>query len=407
MWGARLGTTSLNLWGRLRLAAIAVALLSLSGLVAVLAGAVEGHWRPVAIAAAMVGLAAGGVTWRTSRQLGTYVGQLEHSRAEFHRALARLGQALEASDDRRSLLEVVLESIQAILEADHGVFFADAATHVVAKVARGAPGVLEQRLAHGEGLAGWVASRGEPARFPPGPAPVEPEPAAGTALAVPIHAAGHLFGVLALYGRSQPFEANDLDLINNFARQAQTSIDRTFAYEEARRLSITDGLTGLWNRRHLDLRCSEELDRADRFGEAFALVMCDLDDFSDVNNRYGHQVGDAVLVEVSNRLANSTRQVDLVARYGGEEFVLLLPRTDRAGALEVAEKVRTAVAHEPVVTDRGSVAVSLSLGVACHPEHGTTVAGLIASADAALYRAKRAGKNQVFLADPPPTLEAV
>ncbi|MDP9019749.1 MAG: GGDEF domain-containing protein, partial [Actinomycetota bacterium] len=186
-----------------------------------------------------------------------------------------------------------------------------------------------------------------------------------------------------------------------------TSIDRTFLHEEARRLAVTDGLTGVWNRRHLDLRCSEELDRAARFGERFALVMCDLDGFAELNNRFGHQVGDAVLVEVAGRLTGSTRRVDLVARYGGEEFLLLLPRTDLPGALEVAEKVRAAVSCRPVPTDAGEVTVTLSLGVACHPEHGTTVRALIGAADAAMYEAKRAGKNRVCVAgnEPSPHLD--
>jgi two-component system cell cycle response regulator len=376
---------------------VAAAVLVVPGatLVAALAGGLDQAWWPglvaVAVAAGLVAL----VAWRVARQVGGYVDELERSRAEFRRALARLGQVLEASDDRRALVDVLVESTQAILGADAAVFFADAGSRSVAKVARGAPEVMEQRLEHGQGLVGWVARHGRPARWPPGPPPAPPEPEVGTAVAVPLYAAGHLFGVLGLYGRGRPFGADDLADLHDFARQAQTSIDRTFLHEEARRLAVTDGLTGLWNRRHVDLRCSEELDRAARFGEQFAVVMCDVDGFTEINNRYGHQVGDAVLVEVSNRLAGSTRQVDLVARYGGEEFLLLLPRTELAGAVEVAEKVRTAVCGRPVASDAGDVTVTLSLGVACHPEHGTSVQALIGAADAAMYQAKRSGKNRV------------
>ena len=392
----------LSIWGRLKLVAAAVVLLPLAATAAVLAGGISEEWRLGVAMAAAAGVLVAVVAWRISRQVGTYVDELERSRTEFRLALTRLGTALESSDDRRALLEVVLESTQAVLGADAAVFYADAGNHLVAKAARGAGDVLEARIPHGAGLAGTVAASGRPARWPPeASAPVAPEPRASTTLAVPLYAGGHLFGVLGLYGRPRPFSAEDLEVITEFARQAQTSIDRTFLHEEARRLSITDGLTGLWNRRHLDLRTSEELDRAARFGEEFALVMCDLDDFSDINNRFGHQVGDAVLVEVSNRLAGSTRQVDLVARYGGEEFLLLLPRTDRAGAMEVAEKVRAAVTSCPVQTDAGPVSVTVSLGVASHPADGTTVAALVGAADAALYRAKRAGKNQVRVADTP------
>lgn len=392
----------LTVWGRLRLVAAAVVLLPLISLVGVQAGEIDEDLRPGFLIAAAAGVLVAVVAWRIDGQVRSYVEELEHSRREFRAALARLGQTLEASDDRRVLLDVVLESTQAILGADHAVFFAAARTGLVAKASRGSRGMLEARLAHGEGLAGWVGQRGEPARWPAGPAvPVPPEPDGETALAVPLHAAGHLFGVVGLYGRARPFSSDDLATVADFARQAQASIDRTFAYEEARRLAITDGLTGLWNRRHLDLRCSEELDRAARFGEEFALVMIDLDDFTAVNNTYGHPAGDAVLVEVANRLSASTRQVDLVARYGGEEFLLLLPRTNCAGALEVAEKVRTAVTDCAIVTDAGAVGLTISLGVACHPAHGTTVGMLTAAADAALYRAKRSGKNQVCVADPP------
>ena len=392
----------LSIWGRLRLVAAVAVMLPLAALVALQAGGISDEWRIGVGLAAAAGVLLAVVAWRISSQVGAYVDELERSRTDFRLAIARLGNALESSDDRRALLEIVLESTQAVLDADAAVFYADAGTHLVAKAARGAGEVLEARIPHGVGAAGSVAASGRPARWPPAePAPTAPEPSASTALAVPLYAGGHLFGVLALYGRARPFSPEDLEVITEFARQAQTSIDRTFLHEEARRLSITDGLTGLWNRRHLDLRCSEELDRAARFGEEFALVMCDLDDFSDINNRYGHQVGDAVLVEVSNRLASSTRQVDLVARYGGEEFLLLLPRTDRSGALEVAEKVHAAVCSRPFSTDAGPLAVTVSLGVASHPADGTTVAALVAAADAALYRAKRAGKNQIRVAETP------
>ena len=396
---SRAAIAALSVGGRLRLVAAAVVLLPMVSLVAVAVGSDGNRWRGVAVTTA-AGVFVAAVAWRIASQVATYVAELERSRADFRLALARLGHALEVSDDRRALMEVVVESTQAILGAGAAVFFADAGTYLVAKVARGAD-VLETRIDHGAGLAGWVAEHGEPARWPSGPAaPSAPEPVGGPALAVPLFAAGHLFGVLALYGRLRPFGAEELADVSDFARQAQGSIDRTFAHEEARRLSITDGLTGLWNRRHLDLRCSEELDRAARFNEEFAVVMCDLDDFSEINNRHGHQVGDAVLVEVSSRLAASTRQVDLVARYGGEEFVLLLPRTDSAGAQELAEKVRSAVEGRPMCTDAGPLHVTVSLGVACHPQNGTTVSALVAAADAALYRAKRSGKNRVFLAAP-------
>src|SRR4029077_5646301 len=112
------------------------------------------------------------------------------------------------------------------------------------------------------------------------------------------------------------------------------------------RLSITDGLTGLWNRRLFDLRINEELQRAVRFQEPFGLLLIDLDHFKRVHARFGHQAGDAVLVELARRLTDATREVDVVTRFGGEEFALILPKTPVQGTMRLAAKVREVVGGE-------------------------------------------------------------
>ena len=129
--------------------------------------------------------------------------------------------------------------------------------------------------------------------------------------------------------------------------------------------------------------------------------MLDIDHFKLVNDRFGHQRGDEVLVEFRNRVTGSVRDIDTFARYGGEEFVLILPETNLEGGMRVAEHVREIVAASPVEADGDSIAVTLSVGVACHPEHGTTIPALTAAADAGLYVAKGAGKNQVQPAPAP------
>jgi two-component system cell cycle response regulator len=208
-------------------------------------------------------------------------------------------------------------------------------------------------------------------------------------------AQGRELGTLVALGDPARFDAAAAHDLAALARQAGAALDTMRLHEEAKRLALTDGLTGLWNRRQLDLRVGQELERAARFGERFSLVLVDLDDFKAVNDTHGHPVGDAVLVEVAQRLVTHTREVDVVARFGGEEFVLLLPQTDLEGACRVADKVRDEVAAVPVETDGLSVAISLSAGVACHPRHGATAAALLAAADEALYRAKHTGKNRV------------
>jgi len=288
-------------------------------------------------------------------------------------ALGRLADALAAGDDREQLLGVVLDTARAMTGARGAVLWVDQGPALVARMVRGlAPVDVDDRRAVDELHGGGVF--------------------------IPLHARNREYGLVALYGGSLSRREDVVALM----RQASAALDATYDHEEARRLSITDGLTGLWNRRQFDIRCVEELDRAGRFQERFAIALCDIDSFKLINDVHGHLTGDAVLVEIARRLVENTRGVDLVARYGGEEFGLVLPRTERSGALRAAEHVRSVVAATPVVTEVGAIPVSVSVGVACHPDDGATIQAVLAAADAALYEAKRTGKNRVVAAPPSP-----
>ncbi|HLJ08318.1 MAG TPA: diguanylate cyclase, partial [Acidimicrobiia bacterium] len=265
------------------------------------------------------------------------------------------------------------------------------------------PDAPELSLPVGTGLAGSTAESLVPLLYPgEGTQPVFPEPEVATAMAVPFFSRGDLLGVVAVYGHGEEgtFGADDLETLVTLVTQAGTAVDNVSLHEEARRLSITDGLTGLWNRRQLDLRCQEELERAIRFGRPVGVVFCDVDHFKDVNTEWHHQGGDAVLVEVAQRLAAATREIDVVARYGGEEFVLLLPETDLAGSRVLAEKVRRAMSDEPVEHAGRTRTVTLSMGVAAYPHSGTSVRTLLAAAQEALGRAKANGRNRIEEAQP-------
>ncbi|MGI8984021.1 MAG: GGDEF domain-containing protein, partial [Acidimicrobiales bacterium] len=226
------------------------------------------------------------------------------------------------------------------------------------------------------------------------PSPVEPEVGAG-AMAVPVRSGGHSFGVLGYYGRESPFEEEDVHSLEILVRQAETAIENSFLYEEAVRLSLTDGMTGLWNRRNFELRLESELSRALRFSEPFAVVFVELDQMKAVNDRWGHQAGDTVLIELARRLTEAVREVDLVARWGGDEFTLLLPKTGLDGALRLAEKIRAAVGTAPFRIDSGSLDITISVGVAAYPEHGASGKDLVNAADAVMYQAKALGRNRV------------
>jgi diguanylate cyclase (GGDEF)-like protein len=161
--------------------------------------------------------------------------------------------------------------------------------------------------------------------------------------------------------------------------------------EELEKLSTSDALTGLHNRRFLTQRLSEELIRSYRHKGSFAVLMADVDEFKKYNDAFGHPAGDEVLKRVASILLSSTRSVDCTARYGGEEFAVLLTDTSSAVAAEVAERIRARVAAQ----DFPGRKITLSIGIGEFPEHGQTGEEVISAADEALYAAKRAGRNRV------------
>lgn len=176
-----------------------------------------------------------------------------------------------------------------------------------------------------------------------------------------------------------------LDAVNETLRERN---------EELERLSASDSLTGLSNRRILTQRLSEELLRAQRQNHSFTVVMLDVDHFKKYNDAHGHPAGDEVLKRVANILRTSTRAGDCTARYGGEEFAVLLSGKGAEEAVQLAERIRQRVAEEEFTAGR----ITISAGIAEFPDHGHTAEAVISSADEALYEAKRSGRNRVACA---------
>lgn len=180
--------------------------------------------------------------------------------------------------------------------------------------------------------------------------------------------------------------------------------DRTQALEDANRrlaeLAVTDGLTGLYNHRYLQDHLVLEVERSLRTSIPLGMLMIDVDHFRQYNNRFGHQTGDEVLRRVARLIAEHRRVNDVVARYGGEEFALLLINADHRVARRLAERLRLRVQSEPFPATRDIPGgrLTISVGVASCPADGNTSSSLIAAADAALFRAKRAGRNLVCVA---------
>lgn len=170
------------------------------------------------------------------------------------------------------------------------------------------------------------------------------------------------------------------------------------ANEENRRLSVTDPLTGVFNRRHLMDQLQAEIERAGRYGRQLSAIMCDVDHFKRINDTYGHQVGDQVLVKFANTLRNTLRASDWIARYGGEEFTIVLPETNLPAAIVAAEHCRAEVARTPFVIDGQMIPVTASFGVSGWQDAvpaGSVLDKLIGSCDAGVYASKAAGRNAV------------
>mgnify|MGYP001610888990 CR=1 FL=1 len=170
--------------------------------------------------------------------------------------------------------------------------------------------------------------------------------------------------------------------------------------------NITDPLMAIHNRRYLERRLKEEVERADRYGLALSLLMIDVDHFKNINDTFGHHAGDHVLVGLGKLIGDVCRDSDIAARYGGEEMVIILPNTDAAGALKFAERLRQMVESASLLPadaskDGQPAPITISIGVAQLDEQVRGVAGILASADKAVYSAKRAGRNRIAVGGPP------
>jgi diguanylate cyclase (GGDEF)-like protein len=195
-----------------------------------------------------------------------------------------------------------------------------------------------------------------------------------------------LGSVTAFGGR--PLPDRDRATLELLARESGLIVKNAILREEAAALARTDALTGISNRREASERLEMEFERVRRHGGELSVAICDVDRFKSVNDTYGHGAGDDVLRTVARTLAKTARKTDLVARWGGEEFLIVLTSTHRSGAAIAAERMRSNVEAAP-----GSPQVTMSVGVASAP--ASSIASLLARADAALYRAKHEGRNCV------------
>jgi len=222
----------------------------------------------------------------------------------------------------------------------------------------------------------------------------------GAMISVPLVVKKRLSGVLNLHKPEvASFSETEIKLVQAIANQAAIAIENSQLYEKARNLSNTDELTGLANRRHFQMILKREMAQAQRFHSHFTLMIIDIDHFKAYNDTHGHLRGDIVLKRVAQLFLQNTRGIDLVARFGGEEFVVLLPKTEKDGALAAGEKLRACIMAEKfpgAEESQPNKLLTISVGIAAYPTDSKDIYELLDLADRALYRSKEGGRNRVM-----------
>jgi diguanylate cyclase (GGDEF)-like protein len=218
---------------------------------------------------------------------------------------------------------------------------------------------------------------------------------------VPLNLKNKNLGLLAVsHSRPDAFGSEEKKFISLLAEHSSIAINNATLHKRIKKLSITDGLTGVYCFRYFQEKLEDELKRAQRYQEPLGLIIMDIDGFKQVNDSYGHPAGDSILKNIADMLKNECRDIDIVCRYGGEEFAVILPETDTEGAFYLAERIRKTVKnYEFKSPENDTFNLTVSCGVASYPHSSKEKDGLIKSADDALYKAKNEGKNKTALLD--------
>lgn len=207
---------------------------------------------------------------------------------------------------------------------------------------------------------------------------------------IPMVVYSEVIGVINVTNKrhGKEFTEEDVEMLKAVADQAAVAINKAQLWD----MAVTDSLTGLYVRRYFMVKLQEELHRAERYNNILSVVMADLDQFKNINDTYGHDAGDRVLKAIGKFLQKNIRDVDVVARYGGEEFVLMIPEATKDAAHSLSERIRTQLSE---LKFENLPSITISLGIATFPYDGSAPEDLIRKADAAMYTAKRAGRNKV------------
>jgi diguanylate cyclase (GGDEF)-like protein len=337
-------------------------------------------------------------------------GELEH-RLHLAKSLQRFLERISSREPSKTYSAIIAHS-QELLKAERVSLwvFDENSNEINLKASAGFatafPEATPSRL--GEGISGGVLESGKALvvgnleAIGLKPAPPEREYRTKSFISYPITMAGRKIGVLNLADKvgGGKFDEIDLSLLEIIGPQIAVALESAEWQERAMQfqlMSITDPLTGLLNRRYLEERLTDELNRSQRYDYSMSCLMIDIDDFKSYNDRNGHQAGDVALKMTAHALKASLRSADVACRYGGEEFCIVLPQTSLGEAEVIAERMRERVASKeyPFGKSQPLGAVTVSIGISSFALHIDTAEKVIAAADRALYNAKRKGKNQI------------
>jgi len=330
------------------------------------------------------------------------MGELE-KRSERATMLAKMGELLQSCVSREEVFAAALGFAPKIFPTARGAVAMLNPERSLAEVI-GSWTDCQLAMMEFESTECWALRTGHPHLVLAGDTTARCAHAAGvmnTYLCVPILAQGETLGMMHFQSTDDApqLEASELSFTTTFAGQVGLSIANIRLREALRTQSVRDALTGLYNRRYLEEALEREIRRAGRAAQHLGLLMIDLDHFKRFNDTYGHDAGDVVLREAASFLLKNVRAEDFVCRFGGEEFVVILPTADLEGACARGERLRSKMRELAIMHQGKSLGmVTFSVGVAVFPEHGMSSKELMAAADAALYEAKRGGRDRVAVA---------
>jgi diguanylate cyclase (GGDEF)-like protein len=337
-------------------------------------------------------------------------GELEY-RTHLAHSLQSFLERISSTDPDKTY-NLILTHSKELLQAERASLwvFDEGSNEIILRAAAGFSEANSEvgRLRIGEGISGGVLESGQPLMIENleiaglTPAPAERNYKTNSFISYPITMSGRKIGVLNVTDKvgGVSFNTVDLSLLDVIGPQIAVALERAEWQERATQfqlMSITDPLTGLLNRRYLEERLTEELNRSKRYSYPMSCLMIDIDDFKSYNDRNGHQAGDVALKITAHSLKAALRSADIACRYGGEEFCILLPQTSLSEAGVIAERMRQKVTETdyPYGKAQPRGTVSISVGVSTFGKHIDTAESVIAAADRALYSAKGLGKNRI------------